>query len=92
MYQFNIAQEADGLYRFELNGINLIIDGFYKQDGKHFIQNPANAIAFFNINGNLYGISNKIITYETVEEFFETMCTQYAVFNPRDNNSIMASA
>ena len=81
MYQFNIGQEADGSYKFERNGIYLVVDAFYKKDGKHFIQNPAKAIAFFKTGGNLYGISNNIITHDTVEEFFDSMSHQYEMFS-----------
>jgi hypothetical protein len=80
MYQFNIGQEADGSYRFERNGIYLVVDAFEEKEGKHYIQNPARAMAFFKTGGNLYGISNSIITHTTVEEFFDSMSHQFDMF------------
>jgi hypothetical protein len=79
MYEFNIGQEADGSYRFEKNGIHLLVDSFYEENGKHYIKNPAKAIAFFKTGGNLYGISNSIITHHTVEDFFDSMSGQYSM-------------
>jgi hypothetical protein len=80
MYDFNIGQEPDGSFRFERDGIHLLVDAFYEQEGKHYIQNPDKAIAYFKTGGNLYGISNNIITYSTVEDFFESMAEQYHIF------------
>jgi len=80
MYQFNIAADESGAWRFELNGINLLLDGFVIKDDKHWIENPTKAMAFFNINGHLYGISNELITYKTAEDFFDTMSNQYTIF------------
>lgn len=80
MYPFNIVKNDDNSWRFELQGINLIVEGFELKDQKHWITNPHKAIAFFNINGNLYGIANQSETCCTAEEFYELMRDQYAYF------------
>jgi len=80
MYRFNIVQDEDGAWRFELNGINLLLDGFTLRDEKHWINNPAKAIAFFKVNGHLYGVSNDMKSYPTVEDFYDSMKQQYSIF------------
>jgi hypothetical protein len=81
MYPFNIVKNDDNSWRFELGGINLILDGFILRDQKHWITNPNKAIAFFNINGNLYGIANQSKSCCTAEEFYELMREQYSYFH-----------
>lgn len=80
MYEFNIVKNDDSSWRFELGGINLIIDDFSVKDQKHFIKNPKKAIAFFNINGNLYGLANQLNGFNTAEDFYEMMREQYSYF------------
>lgn len=83
MYQFNKVKNEDGSWRFELDGISIIVDGFFVLQEKHYIKNPEKAIAFFNFNGNLYGVANQIKTFKTAEEFYEQMCDQYSFFLPK---------
>ncbi len=80
MYQFNIVRNDDSSWRFELDGINLIIDDYQLKDQKHYIATPDKAVAFFNINGNLYGLANHHASCCTAEDFYETMRGQYAFF------------
>lgn len=80
MYPFNIVRNDDSSWRFELGGINLIIDDYQVKDEKHYIKNPDKAIAFFNINGNLYGIANQAHNCSTAEDFYEMMKEQYSYF------------
>jgi hypothetical protein len=80
MYQFNIVQNDDSSVRMELDGINLIVDGFYIKDEKHWLRNPDKAIAFFNIDGHLYGISNGTGKCYTAEDFYDIMYMQYSFF------------
>ena len=80
MYQFKIVKNEDSSYRLELDGISLIVDGFFIRDEKHWIKNPNKALAFFNIHGHLYGISNGSGKYYTAEDFYDIMCKQYAFF------------
>ena len=91
MYQFNVMQDDQGMWRFELDGINLLLDGFTKQDGKHWIKTPSKAIAFFNLSGNLYGVSNDMKTFRTVEEFFDSMREQYSIFKNKQIKNISGS-
>ncbi len=80
MYQFNIVKNDDSSWRFELGGISLIIDDYQLKNEKHYITTPQKAIAFFNINGNLYGIANQSQSCCTAEEFYELMKEQYSFF------------
>lgn len=86
MYQFNVMQDESGMWRFELDGINLLLDGFAVKDGKHWINTPSKAIAFFNLSGNLYGVSNDMRTFQTVEDFFDSMREQYSIFKSKHIN------
>ena len=80
MYQFTIVRNEDSSWRFELGGINLIVDDYQLKDEKHYIKNPQKVIAYFNINGNLYGIANQATTCHTAEEFCDMMREQYSYF------------
>lgn len=80
MYQFNIVKNDDSSWRFELGGINLIVDDYSVKDEKHYIKTPQKAIAFFNINGNLYGLANQASSCRTAEDFYEMMQEQYTYF------------
>ena len=84
MYQFNVMQDDQGMWRFELEGINLLLDGFTLKDGKHYIKTPSKAIAFFNLSGNLYGVSNDMKNLNTVEDFFDSMREQYSILKSKD--------
>lgn len=80
MYQFNIVREKDGAFRFELDGINLLLDNYTFKDGKHIINDPSTAIAYFNLNGHVYSVSNSIQNLNTAEELFDSISSQYAIF------------
>lgn len=80
MYQFRITQEEKGGYRFELDGIKILVDGFVIENDKHVLTNPGKAVAFFDIENNLYGISNQPTFYSSVEEFYDAMSRQFEVF------------
>ncbi len=80
MYRFNKVQDNDGVWRFELDGINLLIDGYTVKDEKHFIKTPQTAIAYFNLSGHLYGVANAIRTFSTVEDLYDTLQEQYSIF------------
>ncbi len=77
---FEIKLNEDGTWAFDLDGIHLILDGFRKYRGMHFIQNPEKAIAYFVVRGNLYGLSNRLHPVRTVEAFFEIMRKQHSFF------------
>lgn len=81
MHPFNKAQNPDGSWIFELGGINLVVNGYVFQDEKHWITNPQSAIAFFVVNGSLYGISNAQYTHRTAEELYDALNAQHQYFN-----------
>jgi len=87
MYKFNIEQEKEGGWRFELDDITLLLDGFFVKDDKHWITNPQKAIAFFYIANNLYGVLNDIRTYQTAEELFDNMNEQHMIFRGMKNHN-----
>ena len=80
MYQFNIKKQESGGYRFELGGINIITEEYTVQDGMHKLANPAKTIAYFNIDDNIYGISNDSLKLNTVEDLYDSINKQYRIF------------
>jgi hypothetical protein len=80
MYQFNIVKNDDSSWRFELDGIQLIVDDYQVRNERHFIRTPNKAIAFFNIDGNLYGLANQAAACPTAEDFYDLMRRQYKFF------------
>ena len=90
MYQFRIVKQLDGGYRFELGNIKMFIDSYSIVNNKHHLTNPGKAIAYFNTEDNVYGISNEPNRYDTAEAFFDAIALQYQIFqNPPkgENNS-----
>lgn len=86
MYQFKIVKLEEGGYRFELGAIKIYTDGFSIKDGKHQFNTPRKAIGYFNIEGNLYGVSNDLQNVSNAEDFYDTMTTQYLIFAKTGNN------
>jgi len=80
MYQFRIKKQDDGGYRFELGGIQLLVDDYTIKEDKHILAHPDKAIAYFNIDANIYGISNKAQNYNTAEALYDAISTQYRIF------------
>ncbi len=80
MYPFSKAQQDDRTWCFELNGINVVMDEFFIKDDKHWFKDPYKAIAYFSIEGNLYGLSNFTDTKPTAEDLYDVMLGQYAYF------------
>lgn len=80
MYQFRITREEKGGYRFELEGIKILVDDYKVENNKHMLTNPGKAVAFFDIENSLYGISNQPSYYHTAEEFYDAMFSQFYVF------------
>ena len=78
MYQFQIRKQDDGVFRFELGGIKLLVEGYTVIEDRHMIINPRKAIAYFNIENNIYGISNE--NFETAEAFYDAISKQYSIF------------
>jgi len=89
MYQFSKVKDSEGVWRFELDGINLLLDGFYIKEDKHWIENPQKAIAFFNIRGHMYGVSNELNTFSTAEDFYEKMKEQFAMIKKKNSVDVL---
>lgn len=81
MYPFNKVQQEDQSWRLELDGISIITEGFFIHEDQHWLLNPQTAIAFFSIDGNLYGLSNIANSNHTAEGFYDVMYRQYVYFN-----------
>lgn len=81
MYRFHKVQLDNGSWRFDLNGISLILDGFEVKDERHWFKNAEKAIAYFNFKEEFYSVSNQFKSYRTVEDFYNAMVEQYAIFN-----------
>ncbi len=84
MYQFRIKNQEDGGYRFELDNINIISEGYILENDQHVLTNPNKAIAYFNVDNNIYGVSNQQLNYYTVEAFYEAIKEQYRLFTKND--------
>ena len=80
MYQFKIRKQEDGGYKFELGSIKMFIDDYSIKDDKHILAHPDKAVAYFNLGGNVYGVSNEPRNFDTAEAFYDAMCTQYMMF------------
>ena len=95
MYQFKIKEQEDGGYKFELEGIRMIIDEYVVKDGKHILTHPEKAIAYFMIENNIYGISNDPLKSDSAEAFYDAIIKQYQLFmayqRPGTNNSDLNS-
>ncbi len=81
MYPFNKVQQEDQSWRLELDGICIVAEGFFINEDQHWLRNPKKAIAFFNIDGNFYGLSNVVNSSPTAENFYDVMYRQYVYFN-----------
>jgi len=87
MYQFKIFKVQEGGYKFELDGIKLLIDDYSISNDTHLLKTPQKAVAFFNIGDDVYGISNQPLNLNTAEALYDSIIQQYNMFNPGNNNS-----
>ncbi len=81
MYQFKIKKQDDGVYRFELGSIKMLIDDYTVKEDKHLLANPKKAIAFFIFEDNIYGVSNEPVNFDSAEAFYDAMNQQYHILN-----------
>ena len=81
MYHFKIVKVQEGGYKFELDGIKLLVDDYSVINDRHQLKNPNRAIAFFNIGDDMYGISNEPLNLDTAEALYDVMNKQYNMFN-----------
>ena len=89
MYQFNIIKLEDGSYKFVLGAIQMLIEDFVVNNGSHVLTNPQKAIAYFSINGNVYGVTNQAHNFNTAEAFYENMTQQYQIFAGNSDHAAM---
>lgn len=85
MYQFRKVKLDSGAWKFELDGISLIVDGYQEENGKHQMLNEESAIGIFSHNDELYSIANRNKAYKCVEDFYNAMKEQYAFFIAKSN-------
>ena len=86
MYQFRITKQENGGFRFEYNGIKILVEDYFIKDGKHFFKQPDKAIAYFDIESNVYGILNEPAHYASAEEFHDAMASQFNALKPAGGN------
>ena len=86
MYQFKIIKVQEGGFKFELEGIKLLVDDYNVINGKHHLPPNGKAFAFFNIGNDVYSISNEALKYDTVEGLYDAIIHQYYLFVDRNNN------
>ena len=84
MYQFKIKKQEYGGYKFELDGIIMLVGEYTMNDDKHFLKNPDKAFAYFYIGDNIYGLSNEPKNYDTAEAFYDAINLQYGIFKTDD--------
>ena len=90
MYQFKIVKVQEGGYKFELEGIKLLVDDYNIENDKHMLRTPSKAFAFFNIGSDIYGISNEPFNYDNAEALYDAIIQQYNMFNHGNaNNNIL---
>ena len=87
MYHFKIVKVQEGGYKFELEGIKLLVDDYSVINDQHILKTPNKAIAFFNIGEDIYGISNESLNLNTAEALYDTMTRQYSVFISPSKNA-----
>jgi len=87
MYQFRITKQDSGGYRFELNGIKLLVEDYEVSNDNHLITNPQKAFGYFNLEDNLYGVSNAPTNFPTAEAFFDAMYKQFGIFKQNGKKS-----
>lgn len=75
MYEFHIEKKGDETWKFELEGVNMLIDSYAVKNNKHLIMNPAKTIAYFYLDGNIYSIRNRAFC-RTAEDFFDLIQKQ----------------
>ena len=83
MYRFRITRQENGGYRFELGGIKLLIEDYQVKDEKHILRNPQKAVAYFNFDDSIYGISNGPTNFDTAEAFYDAMIKQYKMLTDK---------
>ncbi|HTN46166.1 MAG TPA: hypothetical protein VL098_07440 [Flavipsychrobacter sp.] len=79
MYEFRIVKDQEGKWRFELEGINMIVKDYTVEGGKHWLSNPSSTIAYFYVNGNIYGVNNQLHDCSTAEDLYDLMQQQAAI-------------
>ena len=84
MYQFKIISELDGGYKFELGDIKMFVEGYTVRNNKHIFTNPAKAIAYFNFDDNIYGVSNEPLNLDNAEAFYDAIKKQYKMLAGTD--------
>jgi len=77
MYQFRITRQESGGYRFEYNGIKILVDDYIICDDRHIIKTPAKAIGYFDVENYIYGVMNEPVHFTSAEEFHDAMRIQF---------------
>ena len=83
MYQFKIIKAQEGGYKFELEGIKLLVDDYTLVNDRHLIKTPNKAVAFFNIGDDVYGISNEPLNADNAEALYDAIVQQYNIFQTK---------
>jgi len=84
MYQFKIVKVQEGGYKFELDGIKLLVDDYSIINGKHLLKTPNKAFAFFNIGEDVYSISNEPLNFDSAEALYDIIIQHYNIVNQKN--------
>lgn len=80
MYHFRIRKAEDGGYLFLLGDIKMLVKEYTICNGKHLMLQPEKAVAYFDYESNIYGISNQLLNFSLVEDLFDVIYQQYLLF------------
>lgn len=87
MYQFKIRKAEDGGYLFLLGDIKLLVSAYTISNGKHLMLQPEKAVAYFDYESNIYGISNQLLNFNLAEDLFDAIYEQYLLLTNRPINA-----
>lgn len=82
MYEFHIERKEDRAWKFEREGVNMLIDDYTVKNGKHLIINPLKTIAYFYVDGNIYSFRNRAFCH-TAEDFFDLIKKQVTLLKKK---------
>lgn len=88
MYPFRIIQLEEGGFRFDLDGIRILISGYKMINDKHSLTEPDKAFGYFTHDDSVYSISNATVKKQTAEDFFDSLLQQYKLFRGKQRAAL----
>jgi hypothetical protein len=88
MLRFKIRNTEDSGFIFHFGNIKIMVKDYFIQDEQHLLLPPENAIAYFEYEHNIYGVSNAQLMYKTAEDLFEAISIQFRQLCDQSNKSV----